>query len=468
MGCSPDFVDLGPYLCPSMATATTLSRPASDFEPLELLGIVREVAEASGMTHPERIATRAWDRAQEASEAHADAPPARRIAETLGLSWSKVVELAFVAPARQRIALGQALNERQGNWLTTEYAEFVLRLLARRLNVETLRPGQYRVACAEMLAADRARWMHGGNLRLPTEDQIAAVAGGWDQALANAGLAARDPRGDQPASPRVVELIERCYSHHGAQPSHAELVRFCRANGLAMARLAEGRTWTSYVEEWKAERRRRGLPMPDGLPPASRRPNYDADVGAAQDGDQSRKRRWDDEEELVAHAMRFLQQLSRGRRATQRAYADWSARHPGTPWPSAFEQYGGWVAVYQDARRRLRRGEDPSALLAAARERQLVAEAERRPAEEHRRASPRRRGRKSAVSLAQLIEAGLLAPDEELSAGGGRWRATFDPQTGRVDVVGVGTFESLTSAALHCSGHPTANRLGVLDGQAGR
>lgn len=153
-----------------------------------LIEAVRDVAEASGQQRPERISTRAWDAARPSSQGHSDAPPARRICECLGLGWAKVREIAFMPANAQRIALGRALNERQGSWLTEAHGWFALMLVARRLGLQTLTPGQYRVERSKLLAARRS---HRRELRLPTDEQIAAVAGSWKRALAGAGLQPR-------------------------------------------------------------------------------------------------------------------------------------------------------------------------------------------------------------------------------------------------------------------------------------
>jgi hypothetical protein len=126
-----------------MSTPSPAARPASDFEALALLELVRHVAELSATVGAECISTRRWDAGRALSGRFADAPPARRICEHLGLRWPQVRELAFMSGPGQRIALGHALNERQGNWLTGEYSDFSLKLVAKRLGSQALTPGQY-------------------------------------------------------------------------------------------------------------------------------------------------------------------------------------------------------------------------------------------------------------------------------------------------------------------------------------
>jgi hypothetical protein len=85
-----------------------------------------------------------------------------------------------------------------------------------------------------MLDEDRGRWRHGGQLRLPSEHQVIAVAGSWDRALADAGLASRPKVGHKrrTAVPTITEILNRCYEAHGAQPTQRESELFARANGI--------------------------------------------------------------------------------------------------------------------------------------------------------------------------------------------------------------------------------------------
>ena len=337
-------------MAPVVAAA---ARPASAFDPLALLDAVQAVAAAGHPDEPESVSTRAWDAARPLSDRYADAPPARRICEHLGLPWTKVRELAFMAPAGRAIALGHALNERQGDWLTPQHSDFALKVVARRLGVPTLTPGQYRAERVRMLAADRRRG-HGGDLRLPTEHQIAALAGSWDRAVAHAGLRARQGRGGHrarlgPAS--IVDVLDRCFEHHRAEPTAAELETFARANGIPFPPRQRGRPWSDYVREWKEGRRGQGLPVPDGRPPKRQRPDYGQDVGAAVPGERRGRRAWNDVDEVAAWVARYLDDLPPGDQASQRGYDTWARGRDGAPWSSNFDQHGGWSALLARARK---------------------------------------------------------------------------------------------------------------------
>ncbi|WP_249011114.1 hypothetical protein [Conexibacter sp. DBS9H8] len=433
-----------------MTTAAPQSQSASAFEPLVLLQMVCDIAETGGGVSPERISTRAWDQARSLSETFPDAPSARRICEHLDLSWEKLRELAFLPSAAQRIALGKALNERQGSWLTPEYSDYVLALVARRVGVRTLSPSAYRVERARMLAADR-RSVHGGGLRLPTEDQIAAVAGSWDRALGHAGLSPRPARGHQPPRQRplsIVEALERCYEHYETEPTSVELHAFAKANGIPLSR-DRTRTWASYITEWKDGRRAAGLPVPDGPPPRHLRWDYTQNIGAGRPGEQ-RRRRDQPRDDLIDWLVRYLDQLRPRQHSTERGYNDWAAGQTGAPSSSAFDNHGGWAALRSDAQAELRRRR----LTGAAEPRTPPINLSDMPGQRRRRPPTSLGGRQAKATLGDFVAAGRLRGDETLigSYKGRSWRAAFDSQTGVVRVQGEGEFASLTGAAVHCQG----------------
>ena len=183
--------------------------------------------------------------------------------------------------------------------------------------------GQDQVAAGQehrqsrLLASDRRRSRRRRQLRLPTDDQIAALAGSWDRALSNAGLAARQGPGGYRARAHavpIVELLERCFAHHATEPTSSELETFARANGIPFPRRERGRSWSDYVREWKNNRLAQNRPVPAGPPPKRERPDYAQDVGAALPGER-RGRKWDDIDELAAWVARYLSKLPRGARA---------------------------------------------------------------------------------------------------------------------------------------------------------
>jgi hypothetical protein len=331
----------------SMSTTATTHRRAPEFEPLALLHIVRQVAESSPSDDPLRPSTRSWDIARELNEHFAAAPAARRICEHLGLSWQKVCELAFMVGHAQRVALGHALGDAEPDWLTDEYCNYALKLIAHRQGVATLTPGEYRTARAKVVAG-RSRRNVARQVPIPTAEQITINAGSWDEALARAGLAPRRGLGGQPARGGpvpIVQVVDRCYDHFRTEPTLGELVQFARANRIPFPRKERGRSYSSYVKEWKDWRATRGLDVPDGPPPKSERPDYSCDVGAALPGERRAKSAWGDRDEVVVWVTRYLAELKRRELASQRAYDAWARQQDGAPWASVFERHGGWVAV---------------------------------------------------------------------------------------------------------------------------
>jgi hypothetical protein len=130
-----------------------------------------------------------------------------------------------------------------------------------------------------MLAADRAR-KHGGQLRLPSDDQVRLAAGSWAGALRLAGLAPRPP-GSAAARrpPSIIEVLDRCYEHYGIEPHLTGLVTWARANGIPFPRKERNKPWSTYIAEWKAARSANGQPAP-------------ARPGAQGQGAGSYRRRW--------------------------------------------------------------------------------------------------------------------------------------------------------------------------------
>ncbi len=344
-------------------------------EPLQLLRRVRAVTLAANPSEPTTVSQRDFDATARANGASAppggagDALPlARNIAKLLRLPWRDVVALAHEPEGSQNHRLSVKAKDRAPqDWLTPEYASSVLRLAAHRLGADTLTPDRYRAVAEELGAADRARWLHGDQLLVPSDDQIVAACGGpaasgagggWDRALALAGLAPRPGLGDQglaAPSPPITDLLERFHDAHGAQPTARDLKTFARANGIPYPRETT-RTWNESVAAWKQRRREQGLPVPDSPPPLAERADYGAvppapapGVGApAARAGERRRVQWT-EGDCVAAVARYLAQLPAGRRSTRRGYHDWTREQARAPAPSAFDARGGWEAIRRKA-----------------------------------------------------------------------------------------------------------------------
>jgi hypothetical protein len=324
-------------------------------EALLLLRGVREVAALANAAEPVAATQRAFDAARQRSDRFGVLPAARQIAEELELSWREVLAVAHENEARQNQLLAVKSRVPAQNWLSEEHAVAVLQLVARRLGGESLTTGRYRVERARLLAGDRARWMYGGSLLLPDDEQIMAFAGSWDAALRVAGLKAPGGRTltrGQPSAPALVDLLERFHREHGFQPSARELRSFARGNGVPYpSERAQG--FGTAVADWRSSRRAHGLPEPRVIKRVGgrgkRAPDYSQDVGAARPGEQ-RRRKWT-RASCAATVACYLAQLGRGERSTERGYADWAAEQPrgAAPAIATIQSFGGWEAVRREA-----------------------------------------------------------------------------------------------------------------------
>ncbi len=306
---------------------------------LMLLRGVREVASHADPENPIQVSQRRFDDARQISRTFAHLPRAKRIAERLRMPWRDVLLLAHAPASTHAHRLGRIQTEPKQDWLSEHFIAFALRLVARRLDVASVSPIQYRTEREKLMREDRAAFLHGRQLRLPSEDQIRiAVGGDWSRALALAGLTARSPHAGQADS--TVELLERCYAAHGTEPSALELRRFARANHIPWTPDRQ-RTWLESVATWKLDRRARGLHVPDGPPLRHLRPDYAVDVGAARP-DEHRRRDWSDIEDCLPHVIAYLEQLPSGAHATKRGYQAWARDQADAPAYSAFDQHAGW------------------------------------------------------------------------------------------------------------------------------
>jgi len=211
--------------------------------------------------------------------------------------------------------------------------------------------GEYRAGRGALLAADGARWMHGRQLRLPSDEQVVARAGSWDAALRLAGLETARERGraDGTRAPRLTDLLARFHDHYWVQPSARDLRAFARGNGVPYPAERDER-FAAAVAEWRHQRREHGLPEPRVPRRVGGRghkaPDYTRDVGAARPGER-RRDTWS-RAGCVAAVARYLADAA-GQRSSLRGYADWAASHDDAPAPSTIQEHGGWEAARRDA-----------------------------------------------------------------------------------------------------------------------
>lgn len=304
---------------------------------------MREVAGHADPENPTQVSQSRFDTARQHSQLYGGLPRAKRIATRLRMPWREVLQLARAPEHTHAHRLGRAQSKPEADWLNEDCIAFSLRLVAVRLGVESVSPVQYRAELERLLKADRAAWLHGRQLMLPTDEQIRIAAGGWDHALDLAQLAQRPGLGDQghgKYAATTEDVLDRAYEAFGAELTSKEIWTFVKANGIPYSR-ERRRLWGECVAAWKQERRARGLEVPDGPPPLDQRPDYSKDVGAARPGERRAPRSYSIED-CVAAVMAYLAQVGVGERSTKLGYQAWAATQANAPSYSAFDQHGGW------------------------------------------------------------------------------------------------------------------------------
>jgi len=322
------------------------SRFTSKYDERGLVAVVREVAAHCQPDDPEGVSTRAFDAAR-AGAGHPDLPTAKQISSRLKRPWAQVLRLAGKPDMNVALALSRRLGRRsetEDPWMNEELGVAGLRIVASRLQTETLRPSEYVAERNAIVAADGRRHRHGQDLRLPTEGQIVRIFGDWDAGLERAGL---QPRPERPAKEQdakgvpIAEAIDRCIEKYDVLPTASEVELFARGEGFPLAR---ERPYSRDLEAVGASRASRGLSTPDGYPPTKERPDYLNPVlqTAAKPGEQRMKNVWQDDE-VVESMIRFLDWLDEypGVRATEDRYRAFAHGRAGVASATTVGRCGG-------------------------------------------------------------------------------------------------------------------------------
>jgi hypothetical protein len=273
------------------------------------------------------------------------------------MPWADVLRLAHEPESAHAHRLGRKQTSEEQDWLTEEYVAFALRLVARRLGKSTLSLRDYRLERDRMLRSDRARFIHGGQLILPNEEQVITRVGSWEEALRLAGMAPsqrarQDARPEHASAPTICDLLERFYEHYEAQPTARDLKAFASGNGIPYSN-ERGARFSEALAAWKAARQARGLSVPDKPPPLKARADYSRDVGAAREVER-RRHKWSDVEQCVTWMARYLEELPATARSTMRSYRDWTQDQDGAPAPDTLIQHGGFERIRRLAQERIR------------------------------------------------------------------------------------------------------------------
>lgn len=312
----------------------------------QLVDVVVDVAGKRGAdVEPaaRRLTQRHFD-ALRVDAGHPEAPSARQICARLGIGWDAVLELALERDDADR-SIGVLEGVDRDEDLSLEVVVEALALIAGRLGQASLIPLEYRAECERLQGEQARRHRHGQQIELPTIGQIEHLLG-WDRALALAGLEPRAPRPRRLGTP-LAEALDRVIDLYGALPTKPELACAAMAVGISLAR----EPWRPAIEDLRIRRRRAGKWTPPRPPRPDERPDYDVLPpgfdGPLDLGEGARRRAPRAHTvEVVEEAMRaFLSELPSKEAPTQQRYLAYCRRHPGTPWPSSFAQFGGWGAV---------------------------------------------------------------------------------------------------------------------------
>jgi hypothetical protein len=204
---------------------------------LTLLDAVLEVASLANPTSSRTVSQREFDEARSRSLFYPNLSRAKRITERLGLKWHEVLAVAHAHRDEQNKLLGAKGRGPNAKWVTPENAASALAVVAHRLGKDSLTQGEYRRERAKMLAHDAKRWMHGGQLRMPSEQQIVGVHGSWDAALSAASLQSTTQRERKPAKPRP--------RGKGASDCVAAVVRYLKEAG-------DNHPTSTGYEDWRS------------------------------------------------------------------------------------------------------------------------------------------------------------------------------------------------------------------------
>jgi len=323
------------------------------YDPYTLLELLGEVVRVADPEHPEKVTQARFDQTAAVHEQFAQVPPARSLSRFFLQGWGDLVELSLRDPGLRERTLAMRARTEQTMWLTAEGAVAALRLICLRLGGVVPTREAYR---RERIRLISLAGRDGGLVAeiLPTEDHIDHLLDGWDSALHAARLGSLADAPPARRAPSIIDVLDRCYAHHHTEPVSVELELFARANGIPYPRRESGKAFAEYVTEWKQQRLAAGLDIP-GRPPRKRdRPDYGVDVGAARPGERRATARWTPEL-LAPWVDRFLDELPRSTRPTERNWNDWAHTVEGAPNASRVIENGGFSTSIDAGRERRRR-----------------------------------------------------------------------------------------------------------------
>lgn len=345
-----------------MTHETATGRFTAELTDRELLDVVGEVARAVRPAAPQSLSQPQFDAyVEERRDRYPSVPTARAIYMRLNsgsagrVTWRSIVRAACGSVNSVRQTLVAATRSTPLVPVTERTVFFALTVVARRLHAPTLAPGEYDGGRERMRLLDRRRGGALGGL-LPTAAQLAQAAGGWDDALAMAGLEPRPATPKRPPAPEAVSIVQALglyFEHQGALGSWPELKRFAEQANFALTDFA-GHSWEVYLAAFRSEWGETGRWCPPGYPPHKTRVRYPMAAGAIAGLPPRVRGRWDELDACADAVLTYWGTLPGRREPTQKGYGRWAVGKP-VPASSRFAQHGGFTTVKERARALRRR-----------------------------------------------------------------------------------------------------------------
>jgi hypothetical protein len=302
--------------------------------PLELLDVVRVVAEHANPGAPTGVSGRVWN-AHRGPAGRPDAPLASSVAKRLELPWAQVLAVAAAPPEERLRRLRQLQSDQGRKGLSLVGVRVALRQAAVRLEQSTLTRADYQRG-REMIVAASHRTRHAAIAQraMPELSQIDSLLRRyrltWEQALEQAGLQAAE---------RVVErgmALEDAVQGFVEDTGHLPRTRrhlwdWAAQRGIALARIPQAKVRIKAAVDEIARQRAR-----DGLPALT--PLVAADVQLAgrageRQGPPARRYRWT-RATLIAGLALAMAQLEPGQELDQRTLKRIAAARSDLPIPS--------------------------------------------------------------------------------------------------------------------------------------
>lgn len=223
---------------------------------LELLAIVRQVAEEAAPEDPLSVSGPVWDKHREAA-GRDDAPRASSIARRLGMSWSTVLRVAYADRSDALRQLNNLRADKSRKNIKLTGVVLALRQAAVRLDQQDLDRSDYTRAREQILAPSaRTRHAHIAEKAVPSLTQIEEVLRqndmSWEDAVRRAGL--RVPNINKGAHGLGIrEAVEAFVKDTGKLPRDSQQIRHWARERRVSLRRRTGEQFGALTKQAIAE-----------------------------------------------------------------------------------------------------------------------------------------------------------------------------------------------------------------------